>query len=572
MSKGVTPLIAVILVLLVVITVTGLGVLFITTSTQSAQNFIQKQQEHQAGGIPRINEINYSTIYVYSAGKTDLKNPAFYINGQQIDATGPTDLTPGQIGTYVLDPVQIRNFPIVAEVKVSAGDSVDMMIATIRKAFMTIVPMSSILTNQVVYAAAGSIIFRDSSNLTDLMTILDNGNVGIGTASDPTQKLEVNGNVKASQYCLGASCISSWPTGSWQTSGSNIYYTGGGVGIGKITAAPFEIYNNSNGYIGDFVFSGSILSMNELNTSKSTFPYIEWRNSTGARGAFMGWGNSATNRYFQLATENGNSLYISGGSVGINISTPAATLHVSNSDTTGNTDVGRFGGYGDFLVDAPAIVGGRFIVQNGGNVGIGTASPTQKLDVNGNIKATAFYGSAGGYGGSIKTRSASANGISFDWSAGALSIWVDATPIFSATPGKTFIIQHPMDENKYLVHATLEGPENAVFYRGEAQLVNGVATIKLPDYFEALTHEEGRTVLLTPKFSDINEKVSALAASSVINGTFAVKSIDNNNPNQKFDWEVKAVRKDTVNLTVEPYKDQIEVRGFGPYTYYVPKK
>ena len=42
-----------------------------------------------------------------------------------------------------------------------------------------------------------------------------------------------------------------------------------------------------------------------------------------------------------------------------------------------------------------------------------------------------------------------------------------------------------------------EGPEAGVYYRGTAQLKNGVATVKLPSYFEALTRKEGRTISLT---------------------------------------------------------------------------
>ena len=51
---------------------------------------------------------------------------------------------------------------------------------------------------------------------------------------------------------------------------------------------------------------------------------------------------------------------------------------------------------------------------------------------------------------------------------------------------KFFRIDHPLaPERKYLEHCSLEGPEAAVYYRGEARLLDGVATVVLPDYFEA---------------------------------------------------------------------------------------
>ncbi|MBX3039749.1 MAG: hypothetical protein KF789_03440 [Bdellovibrionaceae bacterium] len=42
------------------------------------------------------------------------------------------------------------------------------------------------------------------------LTILDNGNVGIGT-THPTQTLDVSGNIVGTQLCIGADCRSAWP-------------------------------------------------------------------------------------------------------------------------------------------------------------------------------------------------------------------------------------------------------------------------------------------------------------------------------------------------------------------------
>ncbi|EPZ51598.1 endosialidase chaperone, partial [Bacteriovorax sp. BAL6_X] len=59
------------------------------------------------------------------------------------------------------------------------------------------------------------------------------GNVGIGTSA-PSEKLEVNGNAKASGFCIGADCITSWPTGN---AGTVTSVTGGaGLTGGTITS------------------------------------------------------------------------------------------------------------------------------------------------------------------------------------------------------------------------------------------------------------------------------------------------------------------------------------------------
>lgn len=125
---------------------------------------------------------------------------------------------------------------------------------------------------------------------------------------------------------------------------------------------------------------------------------------------------------------------------------------------------------------------------------------------------------------------------------------------------KAFRIPHPVHEEQDLVHACLEGPENGVYYRGEAETENGSVEIILPDYFESLTAQTSRTVLLTMLVND-DEPVfgGQIAAGRVKEGKFKVYSTD---PAQKFYWEVKAVRSDIEPLDVEIDKEtQIELRG-----------
>ena len=139
----------------------------------------------------------------------------------------------------------------------------------------------------------------------------------------------------------------------------------------------------------------------------------------------------------------------------------------------------------------------------------------------------------------------------------------------NAATFKTFVIPHPVDASRFLVHATLEGPEGAVFYRGSARLQGGKATIELPDYFESLTRPEGRTVLLTNVDGFDRLAVRTEGGARIAEGRFEVIS-DNPFSTQAFDWEVKAVRRDGPPLEVEPLRSERAVRGFGPYTFAVP--
>jgi hypothetical protein len=97
------------------------------------------------------------------------------------------------------------------------------------------------------------------------------------------------------------------------------------------------------------------------------------------------------------------------------------------------------------------------------------------------------------------------------------------------------------------LHSSIEGPEIAVFYRGEGVTVDGKATVTLPDYFEALTRPEGRTVHLTQIIEDDSEGFAFVAASRVTGGAFTVRS---SVAVAKFYWEVKAVRDGIALLEV----------------------
>ncbi len=129
-------------------------------------------------------------------------------------------------------------------------------------------------------------------------------------------------------------------------------------------------------------------------------------------------------------------------------------------------------------------------------------------------------------------------------------------------PNKTFVIDHPIDSQRFLVHSALEGPNASVFYYGTAQLVNGRSTIALPDYFESLTEPTHRQILL----SAINSPAELFVASSsgIKNGQFTVAS--DTHSDALFNWRVVAIRKD-VGFQVEPKKSDIKMLRKGPYTY-----
>jgi hypothetical protein len=131
-------------------------------------------------------------------------------------------------------------------------------------------------------------------------------------------------------------------------------------------------------------------------------------------------------------------------------------------------------------------------------------------------------------------------------SAGVLTVQTINSPT-----AKQFRVRHPQRRGASLAHACVEGPEAAVYYRGDGQLSGGRAVVPLPSYFEQVARRDGRTVQVTPRFCTADEPVSTLAASDVAGGAFTVRALDDRNPEQQFYWEVKAVRADVPPLEVE---------------------
>jgi hypothetical protein len=122
---------------------------------------------------------------------------------------------------------------------------------------------------------------------------------------------------------------------------------------------------------------------------------------------------------------------------------------------------------------------------------------------------------------------------------------------------KTFVIDHPNDADRYLVHACLEGPEAGVYYRGEGELVDGKTWVQLPDYVSGLA--TNFTVQLTQISRSEDEGFARLRAGRVVDGSFAVYG----DP-CAFAWHVHGLRQ---RLETEPLRAKVEVRGDGPYRY-----
>jgi hypothetical protein len=183
-----------------------------------------------------------------------------------------------------------------------------------------------------------------------------NGNVGIGTTT-PTEKLEVNGNLK----------ISSIGTGNSASSYDLLFYGTTSTGTQTDQAAIYSTPWSTNSNAGNLIFETS-------NTSNAL---AERMRIDGAGN--VGIGTAAPNYKLDIA-----------GNVNVAGSEAYITFNAGGSHV-GNIAVKDESGYKLGLQtynSTSSTLTTKMVLDTNGNVGIGTTSPNEKLDVVGNIKSS----------------------------------------------------------------------------------------------------------------------------------------------------------------------------------------
>jgi hypothetical protein len=103
--------------------------------------------------------------------------------------------------------------------------------------------------------------------------------------------------------------------------------------------------------------------------------------------------------------------------------------------------------------------------------------------------------------------------------------------------GGSFKIDHPLDPaNKYLYHSFVESPDMKNIYDGNVTTDgSGLATVTLPDWFEALNRDFRYQLTVIGQFAQ------AMVADEVSNHQFTIKT---DKPNVKVSWQVTGIRQD----------------------------
>ena len=254
-----------------------------------------------------------------------------------------------------------------------------------------------------IYTNTNNLYINNVASNTFPLTILNSGNVGIGTTS-PASQLHLYGASGATgEIRLESSNGKAFTIGSTGTSYGSannlIIYdinasterlridTNGKVGIGVTNPSRELVVAGNVGLSGSntYIFGGD----NEILAGQdgSGYYFATGNGQNLTKPVFIGDNNS----YIRFQSGDAERMRItSSGEVGIGTSNPETNLHIWNSESgqTATNVAGLFienGGNSNsyYVFQTATGVGKSFSITNAGNVGIGTTSPVGKLQIGG---------------------------------------------------------------------------------------------------------------------------------------------------------------------------------------------
>jgi hypothetical protein len=300
----------------------------------------------------------------------------------------------------------------------------------------------------------------ENTNASASLVVLDNSNVGIGTSA-PSYSLDISGTnwagfrtavpfqseTTANNYRYGALVVNNgYGAGGNANNTFDVFSVGQNTGVNNgIGFFRVNLHGgNSTGLYGASGANNSIAHLNATTTAtlqvtaqNTGIAIIGSTSGTGAtvttiaagsnldlrsdnNGVFSGGGiryyssiNGANHSHIWYHNASEQMRLTFGGNLGIGTSTPSASLHISGASSANL-----------LRIDSPASSSIVF-VSGSGNVGINTATPAYNLDVNGTARVQAtnvvsalsitaatrgFYFTTNANGASFNSISAAANG------------------------------------------------------------------------------------------------------------------------------------------------------------------
>ena len=273
-----------------------------------------------------------------------------------------------------------------------------------------------------------------SSSGSSILSVLPNGNVGIGTSS-PGSALTVGGDINFTGNIYKNGNLFSGGSSQWTSTSTNIYYNSGNVGIGTTTASGLLTLQGSSGSTNDLLdiasSSGALLMRLSsagaltVQSSVNTAAALAIQNSSGQNILQVDTTDQGNGVMFEVASSSGTAYFdiLGNGLVGINSSSPISQFSVVGSGNNnlftlasssgasyltvlanGNVGIGSSSATTLLMVQAPSVYSGDlfdvststgssyFHILSNGNVGIGNRNPLQTLSVAGNINSSGVLG------------------------------------------------------------------------------------------------------------------------------------------------------------------------------------
>ena len=292
---------------------------------------------------------------------------------------------------------------------------------------------------------------------------------------------------------------------------------------------------NTFSYLGkSSVYNLGVLSLvNEKGTSNIFAGYLSGFPNNGAITTYITEGTTAKQKTLMGVSSNGTGVIALWGKAN---AAPQTTTVVIGSDPDSNPNslnagvVRTYGPAGQilntmgYLIDHPE---NGFLSVNGNST---SNVPNIGILSNSSNKPQFFM----------------ADGIFTDASITVNSF---GTADFFCNGLKQFRVTHPLYPEKDIRYTCIEGPEAAMYVRGTVKLVNGKASVELPEHFRLLAGNKNVTVIVTPLSAD-SEGLAVIKKSK---DGIEIVELKRGTGNYEVDYEVKAVRS--------TYEDNYQVIG-----------
>jgi hypothetical protein len=189
----------------------------------------------------------------------------------------------------------------------------------------------------------------------------------------------------------------------------------------------------------------------------------------------------------------------------------------------------------------------RMRITSTGNVGIGTASPSAKLEITGSSNSALLNIKSPISGAILYVSGSGAVGIG-DSNVGTYRLYVSGS--FGATT-KSFIIDHPTKKGKKLIYGSLESPYHGIRLTGRDTLKDGKCKVELPEYIYKLILHDSVNIQLTGIKCNKTLYVDDI---NIPENYFTIaydKALFESYKDYDFFWDFTAIRADVPELITE---------------------